>query len=180
MAKTNEKLQELIIYICNRSDGDPRFGAVKLNKILFFSDVAAYLRDGHTLTEHTYVKQPHGPCPTGIDRILKAMQRNGALYMVERVHFGLPQHRFVAARPADLSRFTGEEIATVDEVLDECRPLSGKDISELSHRKLGWQAARTGETIPFESLRVTKSEPSAQLTQEALKVSQAAKEFLAA
>ena len=33
-----DKFRELILYIAQESEGDPNFGATKLNKILFFCD----------------------------------------------------------------------------------------------------------------------------------------------
>ena len=40
------KFKELIIYISMRSEDDTRFGAVKLNKLLYYSDFRAYISKG--------------------------------------------------------------------------------------------------------------------------------------
>ena len=45
--KTNViKLKTLVHYICDRAPNPRRLGATKLNKILFFSDMEAYLTLG--------------------------------------------------------------------------------------------------------------------------------------
>lgn len=38
-----EKLRELMLYLAIKCESDPRFGAVKLNKLMFVIDVSAYL-----------------------------------------------------------------------------------------------------------------------------------------
>jgi hypothetical protein len=38
----DEKLSELILLISEWSQSDPRFGAIKLNKLLFHCDFSAY------------------------------------------------------------------------------------------------------------------------------------------
>ena len=67
----DEKLRELIVYISWRSRKDPNFGAIKLNKLLFFADTAAYRELGKSITGSEYQHLPEGPCPR---RILPARE----------------------------------------------------------------------------------------------------------
>ena len=62
----DEKLRELIVYISWRSRKDPNFGAIKLNKLLFFADTAAYRELGKSITGSEYQHLPEGPCPRRI------------------------------------------------------------------------------------------------------------------
>lgn len=50
----DDKFKELILFICERSEGDSPFGAIKLNKLLFFTDFVSYSRFGHAVTWHEY------------------------------------------------------------------------------------------------------------------------------
>ena len=52
----DNKLRELVLYIAVLSEGDPAFGKVKLNKLLFFADFTAYLSFGKPITGHEYQK----------------------------------------------------------------------------------------------------------------------------
>ena len=55
--KFNEgKFKELVLYIASRCERDPTFGAVKLNKELFFSDFWAYAEFGEPITGAEYIK----------------------------------------------------------------------------------------------------------------------------
>lgn len=56
-------LKELIVYIANKLALHPKFGATKLNKILFYSDFIAYAKLGKSITGEKYQKLPLGPAP---------------------------------------------------------------------------------------------------------------------
>ena len=49
-----KKFCELVLYIAKRSEDDPRFCAVKLNKIMYYSDFGAYRRLGQSITGANY------------------------------------------------------------------------------------------------------------------------------
>ena len=44
------KLRELMLYITQKSEGDPRFGKTKLLKILVEADFTFYARTGRSIT----------------------------------------------------------------------------------------------------------------------------------
>ncbi len=50
------KLGELMLFISKRTAEDRRFGATKLNKVLFFSDFLAYRLLGDPITGAQYRK----------------------------------------------------------------------------------------------------------------------------
>ena len=54
------KLKDVILYACSRCEPS-RLGAVKLHKILYFSDMIYYANVGAPLTGATYRKRPMGP-----------------------------------------------------------------------------------------------------------------------
>jgi len=49
--RDDTKLKELILLLARESEGDPHFGATKLNKELFYTDFLAYLNFGQAVTE---------------------------------------------------------------------------------------------------------------------------------
>ena len=44
------KLKELILYVADRCEADPTFGAIKLNKTLFYADFLAFASTGKPIT----------------------------------------------------------------------------------------------------------------------------------
>src|SRR5687767_11634112 len=110
-----KKLGELILYISKKSELDPNFGAVKLNKILFYSDFIAFGRLGKAITEQDYQRLDQGPAPRRLLPVREDLIDRGYLAIQEVARFGKTQKRTVALRDPDLSIFTAEEIALVDE-----------------------------------------------------------------
>src|SRR5687767_3702503 len=80
----DSKLAELILFIAHRSECDERFGAVKLNKLLFFSDFLAYGRLGSSITGQDYQKLQHGPAPRKLLPVVREMEESGDFAWKER------------------------------------------------------------------------------------------------
>lgn len=143
------KFQELVLYIAARSESDPTFGATKLNKLLFFADFLFFARYGRPITGATYVKQDHGPVPRQLPETQSGLVQAEAAAVSERLHFNFKQKRIVALRDADLSAFSGEEIAVVDDVIRSLEERNAVEASLLSHSELGWKYAAMREEIPY-------------------------------
>ena len=122
------KFRELVLYISGKSAEDPRFGAVKLNKILYFSDFEAYRRLGQSITGAAYRKLSEGPAPRSMLPQRDVMLDAGDIGMEHRPYF-----------------------AGVDETIEALWHMTAREASDLSHRELGWLAAAPGEDIPYET-----------------------------
>ncbi len=48
--RSTEKLRELVLYIADKCEEDRTFGAVKLNKILFYADFISFAEYGEPIT----------------------------------------------------------------------------------------------------------------------------------
>ena len=158
--ENKEKMKELILYISDKSMADEKFGSIKLNKLLFYSDFLAYLNFGKPITGMEYMRLDQGPAPKKFLPIAKELQKENALEIVEREYHGHIQKRPIARRPAMLELFTAREIALVDEVIGKLRGLNAHDVSELSHRFIGWKLADDGEVIPYSVAHIEIREPS--------------------
>jgi hypothetical protein len=161
----NKKLAELMLYVAEKSERDPRFGATKLNKILFYSDFLMYWKTGLSITGQEYMKLEKGPAPRRLLPVQKKLLASCHAVLKETDYYGRTQKRLIALRKPDLSMFTGEEIAEVDRVIEALADLNGTLASELAHRLLQWQAAENGETIPYSSVYLSKRD----LTEEELR-----------
>ena len=144
------KFKELILFICQRSLADRKFGATKLNKLLFFADFAAYLKLGHSITGAEYIRREYGAVPKQIVTVLAEMEASGDLAQTTHDYYGKTQIRSVARRDPDLSDFTADEIAVVTEMLAEYKDRNATEVSLISPEFDGWKLAREGETIPYQ------------------------------
>jgi uncharacterized phage-associated protein len=145
-----QRLQELILYIADRLQGDTTFGKVKLAKILYFVDIESYRRHKKPVTGSAYVRLQHGPVPEHFLSILDEMESNRYIAIKEKPYFNRNQKRVISLKNADVSQFSGQDIQIVEEVI---RQFEGRNATELSERSHGiaWRLAKPNEKISYES-----------------------------
>ncbi|HEX8450936.1 MAG TPA: Panacea domain-containing protein [Longimicrobium sp.] len=156
----DEKMAELILYISDRSQLDPPYGAIKLNKILFYADFLHYAKHGRPITGQEYMKLNQGPAPRRLVPVRKRLVAARELIVREVPYGTMRQERPIALRAADLTGFNGEEIAMVDSVISLFWGLSARQVSEISHEFDGWKLADYKETIPYDMALLSDREPT--------------------
>ena len=155
-----QKFKELVLYIAEKCESDPSFGVTKLNRLLYYCDITAYLELGRPITGADYQRREFGPTPKVLLPIRDEMTAEGSLLIREASKYGLAQKRPIALRSASLKAFTGEEVALIDNIIDSLWDLEATQISRLSHGQVGWQLAEDGETIPYESAFIVSIQPA--------------------
>nr|MBC8452856.1 DUF4065 domain-containing protein [Chloroflexota bacterium] len=60
---SGRKFRELLLYVSERSKEDPRYGATKLNKILYYADFGAFRILGAPITGARYRRLHEVPVP---------------------------------------------------------------------------------------------------------------------
>ncbi len=170
-----EKLGELILYISQKSAVDPKFGSVKLNKILYLSDFLAFGNWGEAITGVPYQHLPKGPAPKRLLPVRDELRSRGELVVQEvPLKSGNVQQRTVNLREPKLELFSGKEISLVDKVIEVLWGLDADEATEFSHRFVGWKMTKGGENIPYGSIFIS-DEPLSEA--EILRGQEFAKEF---
>jgi hypothetical protein len=159
---SDQKLKELILLLARESEGEPNFGAVKLNKELFYSDFFAYLYLGKPITGHEYIAMELGPGPKYKLSIIHEMERQGELAVRKHAVSRYQEDRVFALREPNLKQFTPEEIQLVHDVLKFCHEKTGKDLSTDSHAFLGWSLAAEKEIIPYPVMLIGTRGPTSE------------------
>jgi hypothetical protein len=151
--ENEKKFKELLLYVSQKCANDPTFGATKLNKILFYADFLAYANLGEPITCFDYQKLRWGPAPRRLIPVQTEMIERGEL-VLQPLHMlgGRIQKRTINLRSPDLSVFTAEEIALVDEVIEALAGAGAQAVSDLSHRLVGWKVVQEGESIPYNTI----------------------------
>ncbi len=175
----DEKLRELILYLAHLSERDRNFGAVKLNKLLFYSDFLAYQKFGASITGQEYQALPQGPAPKRLKPIMERMRRSGVLKVEIQRRFRFSQHRPIALRPPELHKFSGHETDLVRDVVTRFWELNATQISDESHLFLGWQLGVQGETIPYSVVLIGTRRPTQAEHRKGRALQKLAKEALA-
>lgn len=150
-----------MLYVADKSADDEMFGATKLNKILYFSDFLYYQKTGESITGANYMKLEFGPVPRRLLPIKNGLIARGDAIDFEGQYRGKTQKRLLAKRAPDLSRFTAEQIAWVDEVINALRSRNATNVSNMSH-DLRWDMCGMEQQIPYQASYIASRSPTAQ------------------
>jgi hypothetical protein len=163
-----QRFKELVLYIVALSADDDAFGAVKLNKLLFYCDFTAYRELGHALTGAHYQKLPWGPAAIEFLPLQDELLRDGLARVETRDRGGHEQRVTVALQPPELRVFTPDELALVERVVGEMRSQDARSISDLSHaQSAGWQLVDEGQVIPYDTAFISTRRPSPAILEHA-------------
>lgn len=157
-----EKFKELVLYIAQRSRDDDQFGRLKLAKLLMFADLETYAETRAPLTGATYRKKPYGPYALQLRDAERQLADEKRARLEQRPFFGKTQHRLVPSKDAEpnLSFFSEEDLRRVDRIIERYKHETGSYLSQLSHDAPGWRLARKDETIPYNTVFLSKTGPT--------------------
>jgi len=146
-----DRLRQMILHVADKCRSAERFGFIKLNKILWKADFNAFAARGRPVTGREYTRQKFGPVPKEMLPLHREMKERG-LITIEMVDFGddIVEHRTLPLRPADLARFTKEDLEFVASAIGHYWNMSGMESSDDSHG-VAWQTRTNGEPMPYEA-----------------------------
>ena len=153
----NEKLAQLLLYVAQKVQGDPRAGKTKLHKILFFSDFEAYRRTGKSVSGEHYVKYDQGPFLKPLDSTVSKLSNRGQASWAPPNQWN--ETRLVPRGEIDVSLLTDQDRQIVDATVRRFWGLSASAVSNLSHRLFGWQTTPNGQEISYDSAYVGDPRP---------------------
>ena len=144
------RLRQLIIHVARRYHEAERFGAIKLNKILWRADFESFARRGVPVTGRPYKRLELGPAPSEMPSLQREM-RAQALIRLEIIHRpnGYDEHRTVALTEPDLHLFSADDLAFVEESIRYYWDKTGIEASDDSHGA-AWKSRNNGDLMPYE------------------------------
>jgi hypothetical protein len=146
------RLRELILYIAEKSADDPNFGAIKLNKVLFFADFIHYMQTGKPITGVKYMHLKNGAVPQRMIPIRDEMLAEREIHITKKQVYAFEQQRVVPLRSANIDEyFKAGEIALVDEIIRVLWGKNAKEASILSHGTAWKVFSDDRELIPYEA-----------------------------
>ena len=151
--RNREKLKLLVHYIVAKCENPSILGSIKLNKVLWVSDLWAYVGMGQPITGEHYVKQQFGPVASTVG-ILQELQQENKIVVRRKIAHGNKKVDYIALKePEGISDlFTADEISLVDEATQfVCLRHTAMDISDKTHDII-WELAEIGEEIPYEAM----------------------------
>ncbi|HET8729189.1 MAG TPA: Panacea domain-containing protein, partial [Alphaproteobacteria bacterium] len=133
-----EKLRSAILRIISRCPPQ-ELGAVKLHKALYYADMIEFAACGRSLTGAEYRKRPFGPTCDEALPIIRELQSDGALDVVDVPYYGYAKREFRLRAEPRFDQLSKSELALLDDMADfVCREHTARAISEISH-DVSWQ-----------------------------------------
>jgi len=144
------RLEEAILFICTTCRQEDRLGAVKLNKILYYSDMLHFAQTGKSITGATYVKRQRGPVPKEVVEAINNLKRANRLETREVSIFDKTRREFDALDEPRLSIFDHSELKLINDMIGAVCGFNAREISDISHTVV-WHVADMGEELPYSS-----------------------------
>lgn len=144
-----EKFKTLVHYVCDKADDPSCLGAVKLNKVLWYSESVHYMVHGAPITGETYVKRQLGPVPKHVVVALNELVAERKVARGKVDYFGFMKNEYIAIERPKLDTFNANEISIIDSAFEHvCIHNTARSISEETHGLI-WEIAQMGEEMPL-------------------------------
>ncbi len=128
--------------------GHDALGKTKLHKILFYSDLAAYLTNGTPLTGEDYLRQKFGPTARHLSVTLNELARDGRIKIEDIDYFGFQKQQYSSTVSALSNRVSHGDRNTLLHMAGFVCGMTACEISEFSHDEV-WASVPMGERIPY-------------------------------
>ncbi len=150
---------EAILYIAQKVD-EPTFH--RISKIMYFADRKHLERYGRFICGDSYVAMKHGPVPSEIYDILKAVRSDTVLSLKPYESAKKVQSAFSVQEPyevknfreANLDFFSESDLECLNFSIENYRNLSFDELTKLSHDQ-AWEAANENDFIEIEQIART-------------------------
>ena len=144
----NKKLEDLVHYIISL-DTEGKLGAIKLNKILWYSDIRYYIRHKRTISGvDSYIKQERGPVLQGLPPILSSLEQKGKIQIDYKYHLTVHRQTLYKSLQDCTIKLKQDEREALRYVFSEiCNNHTAASISESTHNII-WDVAKIGEKMP--------------------------------
>lgn len=143
-----EKFKSLVHFIVHECRERPsRLGAIRLNKTLWYTDVAAYRQAGASVTSEVYVKRRMGPVPSHVLPVLRELQQEGKI-LIQEPEGTYDSRKYISLSEPAQGVLSDDEKALARHVLSVVLGFTANGISEATHDVI-WEAAEDGEEIPL-------------------------------
>lgn len=150
--KNIPKFKEVLLYVLEKVGAFPNVGETVLNKLLYFIDFDHYERFEEQLIGATYIKNKHGPTPIELEHVKEEMLSQKEIKKMTADFYGKKQKKYFPLRDPNLDVLNGNEIKTIDEVLEKHAKKNADQISDYSHRDVPWLVTKPKNPINYESV----------------------------
>lgn len=146
-----DKIEAIISYIAEQVSN---LFKVKLMKMLWYSDVVAFIERGYAMTGMVYRHEPMGALPIGHYSLMNLENLN--VQEEASPNYDSMLHVY-PSRDVDYSILSDEEKAILDKVITKFKNYKASDIVNYMHEEKAYKETASGEIIPFSLAKEIKS-----------------------
>jgi uncharacterized phage-associated protein len=153
-----QKATEAILYVTSRVQ-DPSFH--RIAKILYFADKHKLADCGSLVIADEYVAMKHGPVPSAVYDLLKAVRGDGnhaAVRIAGSAFQVVGRCRITPRREANVDYFSKADVKSLDFAIREFGHLPFDELTRLSHDS-AWDSADENEFMSLEDIARATSAP---------------------
>jgi hypothetical protein len=165
--KFPEKLKRAVQYIAFKSDPF-NLGDIRLNKILWKSDVFMHTEQGKSITGWRYMKYPHGPILDDYYTLLLEMEDEGTLLLAQAYKGNRKIHLIDAYAFEAYDVFSEKEVEVLDHFIDYVESKAAQEISDETH-DLFYNMTGDREEISMGPVIVVPSDDAIMWAEQVLK-----------
>lgn len=138
-----DKIEAMISYIAERVSN---LFKVKLMKMLWYSDVLAFIENGNAMSGMVYRHEPMGALPIGHYSLMNLERLNVQEEM--SYNYDTMLHIYPTT-DMDYSILSDDEKAILDKVIMKFKSYKAKDIVDYMHEERAYTETNAGDIIPF-------------------------------
>ncbi len=140
MANNTKKIIQALAFFASAMP-EKTLSAMKAYKLLWLADRCHLRQNGRTITGDRYYALPKGMVPTDAKHLLdgeKTAMDTPTGYLEQWIEKA-GEFSFKAIQPADMAEFSKSDVDVLEKVLANYGHMSGKELSELSHKYPEWK-----------------------------------------
>jgi hypothetical protein len=143
------RLREAVLYVSRACEAAPRFGLVKLNKIIWRADFDSFAQRGQPVTGRQYQRLPQGPAAVEMLPVLNELQADGFLRIERKKIVDYDEQRPIALTDPVITLFSRDDLDCLDRAISAYWDKTGSETSDISHG-VAWKSRSDGEPMPYE------------------------------
>jgi len=168
-----DRLSEAILYVSDKCKNASRYGLIKLNKIIWRADFAAFAARKVPVTGRAYQKLEHGPAPVEMRPLLREMERDHWIEIDQNdLGNNMVEQRVFSVVPPNSRYFSQSDFEFLDAAIEYYWDKTGTEASDDSH-DVAWKTREIGDEMPYELAFLSDKELSGHALSVALKKAEA-------
>lgn len=141
-----EKLCAMVLYFAQKNG---KLLKTKLLKLLNYSDMLFYKKNGVSISGAQYVHLPYGPVIQNFDILFGKMSADKIVHIEVEFDNKYEKHQVVAETALFEDVLTEEERNVMEYVYEKFKNFGSVEISNYSHQEKGYRETKTGEIISY-------------------------------